>query len=57
MVPHPKRANVWGLKNKSAQSWTIVPGSGATLEVGPGRSVSIVPGLRIRFGASEGLVI
>jgi hypothetical protein len=58
MVPHPKRPDVWGLKNVSGQTWTTIPPSGAPLvEVASGRSVSLVPGLRIRFGASEGTIL
>jgi hypothetical protein len=58
MVPHPKRPDVWGLKNVSGQNWTSTPPSGApVLEVTSGRSVSLVPGLRIRFGTAEGTVV
>lgn len=57
MVPHPKRADVWGLKNVSDQTWTTVPPAGAPIvEVPPGRSVSLVPGLKIRFATSEGTI-
>jgi len=56
MVPHPKKANVWGLKNLSPQTWTSIGPSGTSVEVGSGRSVSVVPGLRIRFGNVEGTV-
>jgi DNA-binding helix-hairpin-helix protein with protein kinase domain len=58
MVPHPKRPDVWGLKNVSGTNWSSVPPSGAPIvEVASARSVSLVPGLRIRFGPSEGTVI
>jgi len=57
MVPHPKRPDVWGLKNTSGQTWSTVPPVGAALDVPSGKSVSLVPGLRIRFGASEGTVM
>jgi serine/threonine protein kinase len=57
MVPHPKRPDIWGLKNISAQNWTGYPPTGAALEVPPGRSVSLMPGLRIRFGNVEGTVL
>ena len=57
MVPHPTRPDVWGLRNVSAQPWTSVSASGALMEVAPGRSVSLVPGLRIRFGNIEGIVM
>jgi serine/threonine protein kinase len=58
MVPHPKRPDVWGLKNVSGQNWSTVPPSGAPIvEVPSGRSVSLVPGLHIRFGTSEGTIL
>jgi hypothetical protein len=58
MVPHPTRPDVWGLKNVSGHAWTSIPPSGAPIvEVASGRSVSLVPGLRIRFGMSEGTVL
>lgn len=57
MVPHPKRTNVWGLKNVSPQTWTSISPSGTSVEVASGRSVSLVPGLRIRFGSMEGTVL
>jgi serine/threonine protein kinase len=57
MVPHPKRPDVWGLKNTSGQTWSTIPPIGAPVEVATGKSVSLVPGLRIRFGASEGTVM
>ena len=58
MVPHPKRIDVWGLKNTSGQTWTsVAPSSGSQVEVASGKSVSLLPGLRIRFGSSEGTVL
>ena len=58
MVPHPKRADVWGLKNISGHAWTTIPSSGGSVvEIPNGRSVSLVPGLRVRFGASEGTIL
>ena len=56
MVPHPTRPDVWGLKNVSTQTWATVPPSGSSVEVAPGRSVSLIPGLRIRFGTVDGTV-
>jgi hypothetical protein len=56
MVPHPKRPELWGLKNVSSQTWKTAPPAGSALDVPSGRSVSLVPGLRIRFGASEGTI-
>jgi serine/threonine protein kinase len=58
MVPHPKKSDVWGLKNISGQTWmSVAPSSGSQLEVASGKSVSLIPGLRIRFAQSEGTVI
>ena len=58
MVPHPTRPDVWGLKNVSGTTWSSVPPSGAPIvEVASDRSVSLVPGLRIRFGPCEGVVM
>jgi serine/threonine protein kinase len=58
MVPHPKRNDVWGLKNTSGLTWSTTPPQGAPiLEVPMGRSVSLVPGLQIRFGPCEGKVL
>ena len=56
MVPHPKKADVWGLKNISPQTWTSFGPSGKGVEVPTGKSVSLVPGLRIRFGNVEGTI-
>ena len=57
MVPHPKRPDVWGLKNVSGAPGRPFLPPAAALEVATGKSVSLVPGLRIRFGASEGTVM
>jgi hypothetical protein len=57
MAPHPKRSDVWGLKNVSAQAWMSHPPVGQPVEVPAGRSVSLVSGLRLRFGNIEGVVL
>ncbi len=57
MAPHPTRPDVWGLKNLSQQTWTSLPAAGGSLEVPPGRSVSLVPDLRIQFGNSDSVVL
>jgi hypothetical protein len=56
MVPHPTKPDVWGLKNVSPKSWVSVAPSGKKVEVATGRSVSLIPGLRILFGNVEGTV-
>jgi hypothetical protein len=57
MTPHPTRSEVWGLKNVSALIWSSHAPSGAVLAVPSGRAVSLVPGLRLRFGNLEGTVL
>jgi DNA-binding helix-hairpin-helix protein with protein kinase domain len=57
-VPHPTRPDIWGLKNSSGHPWiTVAPSGGSQVEVASGKSVSLIPGLRIRFGASEGTIL
>jgi len=56
MVRHPKKADLWGLKNISQQTWQSFGPSGKGVEVGPGKSVSLVPGLRVRFGNIEATI-
>jgi DNA-binding helix-hairpin-helix protein with protein kinase domain len=51
---HPTRADVWGLKNLSGLKWTCTDAGGQVSEVGPGRSVTLAPGVRVRFGGVEG---
>ncbi len=55
--PHPSREGVWGLKNVSAQTWNSFSPTGASVAVTSGRSVSLIPGLRVRFGNVEGTVL
>jgi eukaryotic-like serine/threonine-protein kinase len=57
MEPHPRRPDIWGLKNVSAATWNSVSPTGASVVVPSGRSVSLIPGLRIRFGNVEGTVL
>ena len=58
VTPHPSRPDVWGLKNVSGQTWKTIPPAGApAVEVASGRSVSLVPGLTIHFGTTEGTVL
>ena len=57
MEPHPRRPDIWGLKNVSALPWNSVSPLGKTAPVATGRSVSLVSGLRISFGNVEGIVL
>jgi DNA-binding helix-hairpin-helix protein with protein kinase domain len=57
MAPHPSRANAWGLKNVSAATWNSFSSTGASVPVPSGRSVLVMPGLRLRFGNVDGTVL
>jgi serine/threonine protein kinase len=57
VAPHPSRADIWGLKNVSAQTWNSFSPTGASVAVPAGRSVSLIPGLKVRFGNVEGTVL
>jgi len=57
MAPHPSRTDIWGLKNVSAATWNSFSPNGASVPVPSGRSVILMPGLRVRFGNVEGTVL
>jgi eukaryotic-like serine/threonine-protein kinase len=50
---HPKDPNIWGLKNLSADNWNSKVGE-TTKVVESGRSVTLIAGTTINFGAVEG---
>lgn len=54
VTQHPTNPHIWGLKNLGATPWSVTTGDGTRSEVAPGRSVTLAPGTRIRFGATEG---
>lgn len=51
---HPADPQVWGLKNVSGKTWQVVKPDGTTLEVSPGKNVSLASGIRINFGGATG---
>jgi DNA-binding helix-hairpin-helix protein with protein kinase domain len=53
--PHPTLANVWGLKNLDRTPWQAQR-DGTRTEIAPGRTVRIVPGTQIDFGAKVGAI-
>ncbi len=57
IVRHPQNPNIWGLRNLTAEKWTITTAEGATRDVDPGRSVPIANGTRIHFPSRDGLLI
>ncbi|PQJ95879.1 protein kinase domain-containing protein [Chromatium okenii] len=54
MQQHPQQKNVWGLKNLSDAKWVVTMPDGVVRDVEPGRSVSLVSGVKIQFGHQEG---
>jgi serine/threonine protein kinase len=52
VVVHPRRPDLWGLRNLGDVTWLAADESGAELEVPPGRAVGLVPGTAIRFGST-----
>lgn len=54
---HPSDPERWGLRNDSTESWYLQnPADPAPVEVPPGRAASLIHGVRINFGPSEGEV-
>ncbi len=51
---NPRNPDVWGLKNLTGSKWVSITAANASADVEPGRSISIAPGTRIRFGTVEG---
>jgi DNA-binding helix-hairpin-helix protein with protein kinase domain len=51
---HPQNKNLWGFQNLSKQKWTVISNEGAITEVLPGKNVSLINGIRINFGKTEG---
>jgi eukaryotic-like serine/threonine-protein kinase len=56
VVQHPSGGH-WGLRNQADRPWVAVDPSGATHTIAPGRTVSLLPGLRISFGGAEAEVL
>lgn len=51
---HPERADLWGLRNVSAESWAVALPEGGVKRVEPGRSIALVPGASVDFGGASG---
>lgn len=50
VVVHPDRPGLWGLRNGSTTTWRVVAPDGRERDVGPGRSLGLVPGASIDLG-------
>lgn len=56
VAAHPSRKGVLGLRNLGTQSWSFTRLDGTTGTVTAGRSITLSEGLRLRFGATEGVI-
>ncbi len=54
MVQHPQNPKIWGLKNLSAEKWSVTNKDGSVKDVEPGKSVALANELKINFGKTEG---
>jgi hypothetical protein len=51
---NPADPSRWGLRNETGGTWIAVRPDGVRTAVGPGKTVALVPGLAIDFGAARG---
>lgn len=54
VVPNPRDPTVFGLKNLTADTWTITKPDGAVVDVPPGRAAPIISGNVVNFGPATG---
>jgi len=54
---HPSNRDILGLHNLSAAVWSGRLKDGSTVSVAPNRTVRVVDGLEVDFGARRGLVL
>ena len=53
---HPTTPNRWGIKNESADNWTLTRKSGESTVVPPGKTAPLQTESKINFGAAEGII-
>ncbi len=54
MVQHPQDPAIWGLKNRTGDTWRLTLADGSVKTVEPGRSAQLAVGVRIHFGKCQG---
>lgn len=54
---HPSKPGIWGLKNQCDTRWTVSSGDGVTMDVEPGKSLTLTAGTKIHFGKCDGEII
>jgi serine/threonine protein kinase len=50
VVVHPSRPDLWGLRNHTSATWSVAGPDGSAQEVGPGRSIGLLPGATLQIG-------
>lgn len=56
VAKHPNNPEIWGLKNISDKTWKVITANNQLLDVFPQKSFSLVPGTKINFGNSGGII-
>lgn len=51
---HPTDPNRWGLKNLTADPWTVTAADGSVRGVDPGKNLLLAVGTKIHFGKADG---
>lgn len=54
---HPAHPEILGLRNLTTVEWTATTTDGTLRQVGPSKNITLSPGLRINFGARQGVVM
>lgn len=57
VVPHPTKADRWGLRNESSLAWEVTAPDGRTQTADPGRSVGLLVGTTIRLDGHTARVV
>jgi eukaryotic-like serine/threonine-protein kinase len=53
VVQHPRKPQIWGLKNLSPEKWVSTDSNGTVHEVLPGQTVTLASGVQLHFGRRE----
>lgn len=55
VVIHPTK-KIWGLKNLTSENWTLTNSDNKTIEIQPGKTVTLANNYKINFGVCIGIV-
>ena len=56
MAQHPLNPDIWGLRNKGGEKWSVVRPDGLALEIPPEKSFQPINGTKVYFGKGEGRI-